>query len=85
MFTRHQRDAYLKERGVELLNPDAGVDEAPMAYKDPAAVMDKQQDLVRPIATFMPLMVMMASDEKFGRGKKRDGGKGKGKKGKKRR
>ncbi len=87
MFTRHQRDAYLKERGVELLNPDAGVDEAPMAYKDPAAVMAQQLDLVRPIATFMPLMVMMSSDDKFGRRKKKGKGKGKGKgkKGKRRR
>ena len=45
MITRHQRDAYLRQRGVELLNPDAGVDEAPQAYKDPAAVMAKQTDL----------------------------------------
>ena len=76
MITRHQRDAYLKKRGVELLNPDAGVDEAPQAYKDPSAVMAQQTDLVRPVATFMPLMVMMSSDEKFGRQRK---GKGKAK------
>jgi tRNA-splicing ligase RtcB len=74
MITRHQRDAYLKRQGVELLNPEAGVDESPQAYKNPAEVMAQQTDLVRPIATFMPLMVMMASDEKFGRKK------GKGKK-----
>jgi tRNA-splicing ligase RtcB len=78
LITRHQRDAYLKQRGVELLNPDAGVDEAPQAYKDPAAVMAQQGDLVRPIATFMPLMVMMSSDEKFSRKKKGKGGKRKG-------
>lgn len=77
MITRHQRDAYLRQRGVELLNPEAGVDEAPQAYKDPAEVMAQQTDLVRPVATFQPLMVMMAGDEKFGRKK--------GKKGKKRR
>jgi tRNA-splicing ligase RtcB len=76
MITRHQRDAYLRARGVELLNPEAGVDEAPQAYKDPAEVMAQQTDLVRPIATFMPLMVMMSSEKKFGRkrgkpGKKR--------------
>jgi len=74
MITRHQRDAYLRQRGIELLNPEAGVDEAPQAYKDPAAVMAQQMDLVRPIATFMPLMVMMASDKQFG-GKKGKGGK----------
>jgi hypothetical protein len=38
--------------------------------------MAQQTDLVRPIATFMPLMVMMSSEKKFGRkrgkpGKKR--------------
>ena len=80
MITRHRRDAYLRERGVELLNPDTGVDEAPQAYKDPAAVMAQQLDLVRPIATFMPLMVLMDSDKKFGRGRGK-----KSKKGKKRR
>lgn len=82
MITRHQRDAYLRQRGVELLNPEAGVDEAPQAYKDPAEVMAKQGDLVRPVATFMPLMVMMAGETKFGRRKK---GGGKSKKKRKRR
>lgn len=72
MITRHQRDAYLRQRGVELLNPEAGVDEAPQAYKNPAQVMAQQAELARPVATFMPLMVMMASDKKFGRkGKKK--------------
>ncbi len=72
MITRHQRDAYLKQRGVELLNPEGGVDESPQAYKNPAEVMAQQTDLVRPIALFQPLMVMMASDEKFGRKKDKD-------------
>ena len=72
LITRHQRDAYLRQRGVELLNPDAGVDEAPQAYKNPAEVMAQQTDLVRPVATFMPLMVMMSSDDKFGRKSKGD-------------
>jgi tRNA-splicing ligase RtcB len=70
MITRHQRDSLLRRRGVELLNPEAGVDEAPQAYKNPAAVMEQQRDLVRPVATFMPLMVMMASDKKSRRGKR---------------
>ncbi len=70
IITRHQRDAYLKQQGVELLNPEAGVDEAPQAYKDPAEVMAQQMDLVRPVATFMPLMVMMDSDKTFRRKKK---------------
>ena len=63
------RDSLLRRRGVELLNPEAGVDEAPQADKNPAAVMEQQRDLVRPVATFMPLMVMMASDKKSRRGK----------------
>ncbi|MFQ5578600.1 MAG: RtcB family protein [Anaerolineae bacterium] len=75
MITRHQRNAYLKQRGVELLNPDAGVDEAPQAYKNPAKVMAQQLDLTRPVATFMPLMVMMAADKPFRRGKKGKRGK----------
>ena len=70
MITRSQRDAYLKQRGVELLNPDAGVDEAPQAYKNPAEVMAQQTDLTRPVATFMPLMVMMDSDKTYGRKRK---------------
>ena len=82
MISRHQRDKYLQERGIELLNPEAGVDEAPQAYKDPAAVMNQQLDLVRPAATFMPLMVMMSSDKIS---KRRGGGKGKGKKKRRRR
>jgi len=73
MITRHQRDTYLRERGVELLNPDAGVDEAPQAYKNPAAVMAQQQDLVRVLATFMPLMVMMDSEKKFKRRRSKKG------------
>jgi tRNA-splicing ligase RtcB len=77
LITRAQRDAYLRQRGVELLNPEAGVDEAPQAYKDPAAVMAQQLDLVRPIASFMPLMVMMAADKSGGwaKGSKKGGGK----------
>ncbi len=78
LITRHQRDAYLRQRGVELLNPDGGVDEAPQAYKNPAEVMAQQTDLVRPIATFMPLMVLMDSDKQSNRKK------GKGKYSKKR-
>lgn len=68
-ITRAQRDAYLKAQGVELLNPEAGVDESPQAYKNPAEVMAQQTDLIRPLATFMPLMVMMGSDKPFGRGR----------------
>jgi tRNA-splicing ligase RtcB len=50
--------AYLAERGIELIS--AGLDEAPMAYKDIDAVMAAQQDLVQPIARFDPKLVKMA-------------------------
>ncbi|MGI8905728.1 MAG: RtcB family protein [Candidatus Sumerlaeaceae bacterium] len=61
-ITRHQIKSYLAERGVELIS--AGVDEAPMAYKNIHEVMAAQQDLVQPIATFRPRMVLMATDGK---------------------
>lgn len=71
MISQAERDAYLRKRGVELLNPEAGVDEAPQAYKDPAKIIEQQRELARPVATFMPRLVMMASDKKGRRRKKR--------------
>jgi tRNA-splicing ligase RtcB len=49
---------YLRERGVTLLS--AGLDEAPMAYKNIDEVMAAQQDLVEPLARFDPKLVKMA-------------------------
>jgi len=49
---------YLRERGVTLLS--AGLDEAPMAYKNIDEVMAAQQDLVEPVARFDPKLVKMA-------------------------
>ena len=49
------------ENGVELLS--AGLDEAPMVYKDIHAVMAAQHDLVDILATFQPRLVKMARDE----------------------
>jgi tRNA-splicing ligase RtcB len=49
---------FLRERGVTLLS--AGLDEAPMAYKDIVEVMAAQQDLVEPLARFDPKLVKMA-------------------------
>ena len=43
---------------MELLS--AGLDEAPMAYKDIHEVMDAQTDLVEVLGTFHPRMVKMA-------------------------
>jgi tRNA-splicing ligase RtcB len=53
----------LKQAGVELIG--AGLDEAPMAYKDIHQVMEHQKDLVEVLGTFMPKSVRMCGDEKF--------------------
>ena len=49
---------HLKERRVTLLS--AGLDEAPMVYKDIEAVMNAQDDLVERLARFQPSIVKMA-------------------------
>ena len=51
---------YLKDHGVTLIG--AGLDEAPMAYKDIHTVMEAQKDLVDILAKFTPKMVRMADD-----------------------
>jgi tRNA-splicing ligase RtcB len=48
----------LRERGVKLLS--AGLDEAPMVYKDIEQVMAAQTDLVEALAKFDPKLVKMA-------------------------
>jgi len=48
----------LRERGVTLIS--AGLDEAPMAYKDIREVMAAQQDLVTVLGQFDPKLVKMA-------------------------
>ncbi len=48
----------LKERGVKLLS--AGLDEAPMVYKDIHVVMAAQRDLVEVLGQFDPKLVKMA-------------------------
>lgn len=50
----------LAAHGVTLIG--AGLDEAPMAYKDINMVMASQRDLVDVIAKFTPKMVRMADD-----------------------
>ncbi len=49
---------FLKKSGVVLMS--AGLDEAPMAYKDIEAVMAAQSELVEPVARFDPKLVRMA-------------------------
>jgi tRNA-splicing ligase RtcB len=53
----------LKQAGVELIG--AGLDEAPMAYKDIHQVMGFQTDLVEVMGSFMPKIVRMCGDERF--------------------
>ncbi|ERJ59117.1 RtcB family protein [Sphingobacterium paucimobilis] len=50
----------LADNGVRLLG--AGMDEAPMAYKDIHTVMAAQTGLVDEVATFLPKIVRMADD-----------------------
>ena len=50
----------LEDQGITLLG--AGMDEAPMAYKDIHTVMSAQSDLVDIVATFSPKIVRMADD-----------------------
>jgi len=52
------RDEWLRARDIELM--DAGLDEAPQAYKDIREVLDMQSDLVEVLATFKPRLVLMA-------------------------
>ncbi|MBD1435190.1 RtcB family protein [Sphingobacterium sp. DN00404] len=52
--------AMLEDNGITLLG--AGMDEAPMAYKDIHTVMAAQAGLVDTVATFSPKIVRMADD-----------------------
>ncbi len=57
-FTWKEARPLLAEHGVTVLS--AGIDEAPMAYKDIEKVMAAQHDLVETLATFQPKLVKMA-------------------------
>lgn len=59
-ITPNQMQTILKDQGVTLIG--AGLDEAPMAYKDIHQVMAAQQELVKVVAKFTPKMVRMADD-----------------------
>ncbi|MEL1240439.1 RtcB family protein [Flavobacterium flavipallidum] len=59
-ITQNQMQTILKDHGVTLIG--AGLDEAPMAYKDINQVMAAQTDLVDVVAKFTPKMVRMADD-----------------------
>jgi tRNA-splicing ligase RtcB len=59
-ISRQDMSAILKENQVTLIG--AGLDEAPMAYKDINMVMGAQQELVDIVAKFQPRIVRMADD-----------------------
>lgn len=59
-ITKNEMQTILKDHGVTLIG--AGLDEAPMAYKDINRVMASQEDLVDVVAKFTPKMVRMADD-----------------------
>lgn len=59
-LSRDELKAVLKDQKVTLVG--AGMDEAPMAYKDINMVMNAQHDLVDVVARFRPRIVRMAND-----------------------
>ena len=59
-ITKFEMETILKDNGVTLIG--AGLDEAPMAYKDINQVMAAQKELVEVVAKFSPKMVRMADD-----------------------
>ena len=59
-ISRSEMKRTLNDFGVTLIG--AGLDEAPMAYKDINLVMDSQRELVDVVAKFTPKIVRMADD-----------------------
>jgi tRNA-splicing ligase RtcB len=59
-ISRQDMSAILKANDVTLIG--AGLDEAPMAYKDINLVMDAQKELVDTVGKFQPRIVRMADD-----------------------
>lgn len=59
LLDKDEQRAILEAKGVTLVQ--AGHDEFPGAYKDIREVMRAQRDLVQPLATFTPKVVLMAA------------------------
>jgi tRNA-splicing ligase RtcB len=59
-ITHSEMRLVLKDHNVTLIG--AGLDEAPMAYKDINMVMESQKDLIDVVAKFTPKIVRMADD-----------------------
>lgn len=60
-ITYQERESYLKRKGVHLVQ--AGIDEAPQAYKPINEIMAAQQDLVEIVGRFQPKIVYMAKEK----------------------
>jgi tRNA-splicing ligase RtcB len=63
IISKKEVNQLLSKAGVEVIG--AGLDEAPMAYKDIHKVMEAQLDLVEVLGMFMPKVVRMCGDDKF--------------------
>jgi tRNA-splicing ligase RtcB len=59
-ITKNEMREVLKDHGVTLIG--AGLDEAPMAYKNIETVTAAQTELVDVVAKFTPKLVRMAND-----------------------
>ncbi len=59
-ITKNDMQTILKDNGVTLIG--AGLDEAPMAYKNIETIMASQKELVDVVAKFIPKLVRMADD-----------------------
>ncbi|MNV38752.1 hypothetical protein D3C71_1303150 [compost metagenome] len=59
-LSSHELKEILTDKGITLIG--AGMDEAPMAYKDIHTVMASQKDLIDVVAKFLPKIVRMADD-----------------------
>jgi tRNA-splicing ligase RtcB len=60
-FTRHQMDAWLRDRGVTLIGGD--VDESPMSYRRLDDVLASHEGTIKILHRLRPFGVLMASDE----------------------
>jgi len=60
MIDPAQVKQHLQQHGIDLIG--GGLDEAPMAYKDIATVMNSQRELVEIIGSFTPKVVRMCGD-----------------------
>lgn len=60
-FTRHQMDAWLRERGVTLVGGD--VDESPMAYRRLDDVLAHHEGTIKIVRRLRPFGVLMASND----------------------